>query len=646
MATHQRIKNFGKENYPSLLILLALGLIAVFTLIIYDQNLISQNNLKPFINNVRFLGLTLIILFLLTVSTKVLERPATVIVVAFIVSVFYLSPIYLDIWNMGVIDWDFTFTSILAAKISMLDYHQFPLWNPYICGGTSMIAAYQSLFLDPLSLTWLILPVPIAIKVNLMFYIMIGMIGCYLLAYHLRLGVYSRYYLGIVFMLSGFFAHRIFVGHVNMLVMMYLPLLLLYLMKSFEKLRYCIICSLVLTVFVNFGNPFPVTFLVVFLIVYTCVEFIMRLGTYALKKTRGVMWVIHPLISVLLIVVLCALVSGFRLLPLLEYYTNVSPYENNNPSLWDWGFVSPIDVYNNLADSHLAYGWHESNSYIGLVAFLFSIYGLFICYRERQYVPLIVFALLTLFISLGSNSPVPIWALVHQFPMFMSLRIPLRAIMFILFTLVILSARGLSAVESKDKKFSVLVVVFCLFILFTSNSRLFEDIFIIQPVVSESYGTHFKQVVSTDAHKDAYSWMYTHVLDGQGVTNCYMIGSLQNHAIPAQDGRYWGEVVIRETGLGNASILSFSPNMIVVDVNSSGKGLLILNQNFERNWKLEGGGVVKNTDGLISTDVDSTTQKVVFYYLPDTFIIGVFLSIIGLSICVLTIRRHGLSILW
>ena len=306
-----------------------------------------------------------------------------------------------------------------------------------------------------------------------------------------------------------------------------------------------------------------------------------------------------------------------------------------------------LDVYNALVDHHTAYAWHETNAYIGLIAFLFSIYGFISSYKERLYFPLIIFAVLSLMISLGSNSPLDIWGFLHNFPIFISLRIPLRAVMFIMFIVVLFSAKGLSLIEMKDKRFSVLVLVVCLVLLFTSNTKLFEGMFNIQPYeVIDNEGGQFKQMVDNGVvHGDALSGMYPFVLKGVGVTNCYMPGSLQNHAIPMQDPRYEGEVFIRDDGRGKAIITAFSPNIVEVNVTAFGKGVLVLNQNYEKNWKVQGSTGVIDTEGLVSTDVDSSTHKIVFYYIPDTFIYGVLLTIVGLSICILTFRRYGLSIL-
>jgi len=59
------------------------------------------------------------------------------------------SPIFQEFENWGVRDWDLHIFYHAVPVSTILDYHQFPLWNPYHCGGSPLLAHPQSSFLSP-----------------------------------------------------------------------------------------------------------------------------------------------------------------------------------------------------------------------------------------------------------------------------------------------------------------------------------------------------------------------------------------------------------------------------------------------------------------------------------------------------------------
>ena len=54
--------------------------------------------------------------------------------------------------NWGILDWNEHFLYHGVPYQSIIEHGQFPLWNPYSCGGNPMLANPQSRFLSPLFL--------------------------------------------------------------------------------------------------------------------------------------------------------------------------------------------------------------------------------------------------------------------------------------------------------------------------------------------------------------------------------------------------------------------------------------------------------------------------------------------------------------
>src|SRR5579862_4150387 len=74
---------------------------------------------------------------------------ATLVSVAF--AVFFGSSILQHLSTEGLPqDWDFLLQLRWAASNSLLQFHQFPFWNPYKCGGMPLLANPQADFLTPL----------------------------------------------------------------------------------------------------------------------------------------------------------------------------------------------------------------------------------------------------------------------------------------------------------------------------------------------------------------------------------------------------------------------------------------------------------------------------------------------------------------
>ncbi|MFH1788911.1 MAG: YfhO family protein, partial [Candidatus Altiarchaeota archaeon] len=113
-------------------------------------------------------------------------------------------------------------------------------------------------------------------------------------------------------------------------------------------------------------------------------------------------------------------------------------------------------------------------------------------------------------------------------------------------------------------------------------------------------------------------------------------------AVPAESKEYRGEAYLLE-GNGDARIIQFTPNRVVVKVQASGEDRLILNQNYFKGWKVKGNmfGRVEAKNGLVSTLVEPGENEIVFYYLPESFVLGAVISITALLACSIFCLRQG-----
>ena len=74
----------------------------------------------------------------------------------------------------------------------------------------------------------------------------------------------------------------------------------------------------------------------------------------------------------------------------------------------------------------------------------------------------------------------------------------------------------------------------------------------------------------------------------------------------------------------------FRPNSIIVQVNLKTPDMLIINQNYHRDWYTDRGRIF-DKDGLIALHLDETgTYKVTLRYISRSFFIGLMVSILSL----------------
>jgi uncharacterized membrane protein YfhO len=95
---------------------------------------------------------------------------------------------------------------------------------------------------------------------------------------------------------------------------------------------------------------------------------------------------------------------------------------------------------------------------------------------------------------------------------------------------------------------------------------------------------------------------------------------------------------------GEAKILSYSPNKVVVETNSSTPGLLFLSDTYYPGWKSFVNGeevkILKADYALRAVPITPGRKEIIFVYDPLSFKLGVFIS----GVCILVLA--GLAINW
>jgi hypothetical protein len=111
----------------------------------------------------------------------------------------------------------------------------------------------------------------------------------------------------------------------------------------------------------------------------------------------------------------------------------------------------------------------------------------------------------------------------------------------------------------------------------------------------------------------------------------------------ADDPEYRGEAYVAE-GTGRASIVSFTPNEVVVRVEGARPGdTLVLNQNWDAGWRADGARATAHADAVAFV-LGAPDQTVRFRYRPRSFDWGLALAAVtavGAGVWLLRDRRSA-----
>lgn len=176
------------------------------------------------------------------------------IVLLFFLVLFFCFPLFLRIKNWGMSDFDQHLASAGAPRITILNYFQLPLWNPYHCGGMSEIANPQSKYLSPFFIFILIFGEPIGYKIIFFTHTLISIFGMYWLAKkYFLMNELAAIFTSIGFTFSGSFIYAFSFGMTNFVNFSWVPILTFLFLKINserslgEKYLFIVACSIIIS---------------------------------------------------------------------------------------------------------------------------------------------------------------------------------------------------------------------------------------------------------------------------------------------------------------------------------------------------------------------------------------------------------------
>ncbi|MGZ3428059.1 MAG: hypothetical protein ACXVCV_15495, partial [Polyangia bacterium] len=151
-------------------------------------------------------------------------------------------------------DWRLFQTWLEAGRRSVLWYHQFPLWNPWTCGGQVYLANPQSLVATPTFPLVLLFGTALGAKLTLVAYYFCAFDGMYRLARSFDISAPSSILAAILFGTGGWMALHFAEGHCTFFGAALFPYAMYFYRRARDQFEFCIPLGLIAAWIVGDGG--------------------------------------------------------------------------------------------------------------------------------------------------------------------------------------------------------------------------------------------------------------------------------------------------------------------------------------------------------------------------------------------------------
>jgi hypothetical protein len=311
----------------------------------------------------------------------------------------------------------------------------------------------------------------------------------------------------------------------------------------------------------------------------------------------------------------------------------------NRPTL-DEATARPI--HDRLRAAGAVDAWHEYGAYFTHIGLILAGIGLITSWRRHW--PLYAAGAAAFVVVLSSSSPLDLWSLLQELPLYVSLTVPSRFLAGVILVLAVMSAHGLAWLVDRVHGrgwlrglwgYGVPIVVFGQ--LAALGWSLWGDIFVYPREAlphHESFAIRYPAV--TTYYPGTYSHTFPLIAANSGSVEGYENVAVRRGHIKVYGQRgYRGEVHLAS---GDEIVVRrWTMGAVDVAVTTRKPDRLILNQNFSRGWRATVTGAsgtrsqraTASNEGLVSVALFEGDREVTVFYWPDSLTMGAVLSAIG-----------------
>ncbi len=511
-----------------------------------------------------------------------------------------------------------------AARVTVLQHHQLPLWDPYYCGGLYGLGTPQSRFASPTFLLTLIFGTSRGEALTVFFMLVLGLEGTFRYLRSRGASAAAACFAAPIFALSGTFAVAPMRGWINFMGFLLLPWVLLGVRAVIREksLGGAVLASASLAWIVGFGGTYAApmaTLLVGF-------ELAEALSYPGFRRGAG-----ERIALVAATGLLAAGLALVRLWPVAETLAAAPRILGGNPA------YKPMDLMMGLlrrmspasGDADL-----PGTFLVGIGCVPAVILGLL---RGRRATSLVVLGVLLLWVAAGYSMRPSLFGALRTLPIFSALRYPERYLTLFGLVAAALAAHGYDVTRSLGKaaprlRVGSYAVAFGLVANLPSlvgnmhdaaNARLLEP----EPIAAPG---EFKQARGT-------RWGLAHYLPMQrGCLSCW-----DAYPVPqsrALRGDLTAEEYLADPGAGSVTRSRWSPNALSLHAEISRPTTLVVNQNHHPGFS-SNVGLVRSERGLLAVDLPPGIHDVELRFRPRSAVGGGLALLFASAVAVLLLVR-------
>jgi len=522
-------------------------------------------------------------------------------------------------------NWRYFETWVEAGRRSIMWYGQFPLWNPWTCGGQVYLANPQSLVTAPTFLWPLAFGTALGLKLQVVTYLFCAYDGMFRLARRLGLQLPGALLASVGFGAGGWLALHLSVGHCTFAGAALFPYLWLCYLRALEEWEWLIPLGALAAWVVALGATSTPPMAMVLLAVVSTID--------AVRKRT-----LRPYLVLLAAAAAAAAVGAIRMFPALEFALDHPRHlfetDANGPlellrNMYWWAGVQPV--------GGKRYWFHEYGLRLPFITVPLLLWSARVKSARRVW----IVALLGASIVAGSAIPYGPWWMLKHLPLFRDLRVPSRYGILMALSLPLVCGFALDDLLArlKDpvrrKRLAILVVALALVDGLGFDWFCFHKVFDTPIEVATREGYRF--------HQEMGNWqvMMHHVLHGEGAIGCDEEAPLERAA--ELDLGDVPQVRLLDPAAGALRGTRWTPNRIEVDLALTQPTTVMINQNWNEHWKVDVGRVVPvgekhprdRRGGRLGVAAPAGNYTITISYRPRTFVAGLAVSGVSMPLLLL-----------
>lgn len=560
---------------------------------------------------------------------------------------YFVEPLFARRDTLGNGDWDQMESYRYFVVKAIRDYHQFPFWNPYACGGHPAWGGPESgsTVVNPWGLVYFLFPLPMALRLEVTGCMVLGAVGAWLFARRFTKSAAATAIVCILFTFNSRCVMQLNAGHIWHLYYCWMPWALWFYdrataPRATAPWRDATLAGVVMALMFYTAA------------IYALPQTGLLLGIMALAQAIARRsW--RPL-GVLAIVGGVAFgLAAPKLLPVVDTLSRF-PRLVESSEVVQIGqllviLTSPAGIYMGQ------WGWHEYGMYVGWAGFFVLLVGA-AWGRGERYGPYLWAAAAALLLGLGTFHEYSPWHLVHMLPIFKSQHVPSRWEYPALLLFGALFAVAMERLLSWSRPVRPLVELLLLFAAVHVESDILQ---VTQPMMQGAFvipwtnppdvtkNAYYQEKSAPASLRYAFSGYSEPSLPAEfanvGVIDCLTSPGLNMFERDAQgharglgakgraEAEYRGEAYTAN-GKGTAVLTHFTPNEFVVETDGVTPGdLVVLNQNWDPGWEADGRRVL-NFHDVNAIPSRAPNERIVFRYRPRWWwlSLAVFAATVGL----------------